>query len=173
MSELKKRGQVVRTVEDRLLRKSKPEGDCIEWTGSLRNGYGRLIVGARDDNSRRHVSAHRAAYECWVGQVPAGFYVCHRCDNRRCINPAHLFVGTARENFDDMRDKGRNVLPPQKTGERHASAKLRDSDVQAILADSRSSRRVAHDFGISSSHVRQIRRGLYRKLPPPPKTGEG
>ena len=81
---------------------------CWNWRLSKdRLGYGRLKVqmGARE--SFRYTSAHRYAYELFVGPIPDGKHVLHRCDNRACCNPEHLFIGTHTDNMRDMHKKGR------------------------------------------------------------------
>lgn len=75
-------------------------GGCWLWQGAKRNGYGRIRRG------RGFVAAHRLVYEVVNGRVAKGL-VCHRCDVPACVNPAHLFLGTAKDNTQDMVAKGR------------------------------------------------------------------
>ena len=76
---------------------------CWNWTGSKNgiNGYGRITVEGKS------YCAHRVSYELFVGIIPNGYNVCHKCDNPVCINPDHLFVGTRSDNMQDASNKGR------------------------------------------------------------------
>ena len=102
---------------------------CWQWTGALDSkGYGhfRRFLG--------QVSAHRASWVIHFGLVPDGMFVCHHCDNRQCVRPDHLFLGTAKDNALDMTEKGRHARQAAR-GERSAKAVLTEQLVRQIRAE--------------------------------------
>lgn len=90
----------------RLLSKIiKNENGCLEWQGHKKSGYGTVTV-----KSGKRMAAHRASWTVFRGEIPANLCVLHKCDNRTCINPEHLFLGTRPDNVQDMDEKGRRVV---------------------------------------------------------------
>lgn len=79
--------------------------DCWNWNGALRNGYGVLKV------NKKVMGAHRLSWVIHFGDIPDGVLVCHNCDNRKCVNPEHLFLGTHSGNMIDAMNKGRLFIP--------------------------------------------------------------
>lgn len=78
--------------------------ECWEWKGAINNvGYGMFR-----ENNDKMVTAHRKSYELHKGEIPKGMCICHSCDNPKCVNPDHLWLGTIKDNIDDMIRKGRN-----------------------------------------------------------------
>lgn len=144
-------------LADRLRRNMtvNRKSGCWEWTGTTRDGYGRMTVGSRTDGTRRSVSAHRVAYELKNGEIPAGMEVCHKCDNPACINPEHLFAGTKRDNAADRDAKGRHFAL---NGEEHPASKL----TKRIVRDARwerayrgtSFQELARKYGVSKTTIR-------------------
>ena len=125
---MKTRGQRVYSPIERIQRMVVVDlaTGCWNWTGSTTNGYGRLITGSRTSGTRKTISAHRFSYQELKGEIGSGLYVCHSCDNKKCVNPNHLFLGTHQDNVDDRESKGRNN---HVTKERVGTAKLTETDV--------------------------------------------
>lgn len=142
------------------------DDECWPWRRTINrvHGYGHLIVPARfsGERTRRSRGAHREAWRLANGVALDDLQVCHSCDNRPCCNPAHLFRGTAKDNHDDMRAKGRqNYHGPNWSVQGMASmaAKLSVDDVLAIRKLSRdgmSRSKAAAMFGVTVANIRQI-----------------
>lgn len=140
---------------------------CWVWTASrTKKGYGQLHTGGRMGPP---ILAHRLS---WMIHFPNTsidkLCVCHVCDNRVCVNPAHLFLGTKAENNDDMRRKGRGALPPSPPhGIANRQAKLTHDDVvkiraRGLLGDKH--RAIAADYGVAHSTVGRIVLGKTRRI---------
>jgi hypothetical protein len=135
-------------IEAKVLR--IPEAGCWVWMGSTQvRGYGELI-----SNKRKYL-AHRASYEAFVGEIPKGMYVCHACDNVACVNPNHLFLGTQKQNLQDMASKGRSTW-----GAKNPMAKLTEEQVKEIkqgFAVGKTDTELAKQFNMSRQGINNIR----------------
>lgn len=130
-------------------------GGCWLWAGAMTwgNGYGNIGYAGRSHG------AHRASYETFIGPIPDGLCVCHRCDVRACVNPAHLFLGDHKANMADMRLKGRAA---RLAGSDAPSAILHEANIQPIrrlISDDFSNKEIGFWFGVSADVINAIRAG--------------
>lgn len=125
---------------------------CIAYLGAIsKNGYGVFII------NRKSFSAHRIAYELFVGKVPKNKMVLHKCDNRKCVAPQHLLLGTQRDNMRDMHNKKRNH---SNKGENHGMARLTLLQVQDIrkkLKDGIKPKVISEIYAISKATIADIK----------------
>jgi hypothetical protein len=121
-------------------------------------GYGQLS--SWEDGKRILLTAHRVSFRAFFGSIPDGQHVLHRCDNRACFNPTHLFSGSQLDNMRDMMDKGRGGIRGAQRGSRHHKTKLTDADALAIRASSDPLSVLAERYGMSTSALHAIRSGL-------------
>jgi hypothetical protein len=125
---------------------------CWEWRGANKgNGYGHTSRGP----------AHRRSYELFRGPIPPKMDVCHRCDNRACVNPSHLFLGTRLDNMRDAVSKGRIARGsrlPTLRGDSCHFAKLDAAKVAIIRTSALPSKEIARLFGVSADNINRIRR---------------
>lgn len=145
------------SAKKRLISKVKPEGNCLIWTGGMGSGgYGTFHF----DGKNR--SAHRVSYELYKGPIPEGMLVMHSCDNRRCINPDHLSLGTHQQNTADMVMKGRDR---KASGALHGLAKLTTEIADEIRRRfipydrKNGSSALAREFCVSQATVHTLLRG--------------
>jgi len=140
------------SIKDRILANVRVTPSCWEWIAGKCEGYGCLSIGNRTR------LAHRIAHELFIGPIPKGLCVLHRCDNRGCVNPKHLFLGTKGDNARDAKEKGRNTR-----GQIHGSAKLSNDQARKIktelLPSGMSKSDIARTFGISRRMIRFIEIG--------------
>lgn len=130
--------------------KVDPATGCHVWQRARVGGYGWFT------HKRKQCLAHRWAYVCSFGEIPAGKEVCHRCDNPPCVNPAHLFLGTHLENMRDSQRKGRVY---RARGTLQYGAILNEPQVRAIRAKAAAGirpRDIARELGISRQLVYRI-----------------
>ena len=142
-------------ARERLLSKLSfvPITGCWLWTGCVNNkGYGQARAGGSA------WLAHRLMWVLHGGELPPRMELLHSCDVPSCVNPAHLSLGTHKDNMIDMSRKGRHRMP-NLSGERHPAARLSARQVAEIRASQESSTTVGARFGVSGAHIRLIRRG--------------
>jgi len=162
------------TLPERITRRlSQTDNGCWNWVGphSL-NGKGRGMVSV----GGKPMLHHRAIWTLLRGPIPAGAMLCHHCDNQRCGNPAHLYVGDAKTNAADMFNRGRHwtQTDPERArevgtksgkantwhrGEGNPRVKLTAEQVEEIRRSTGSSRSVAAAYGVNATTIQRIRNG--------------
>ena len=143
-------------TERKFWEKVRKTDGCWIWTGSTSDyGHGEVRI------DKKLVRAHRVVWEWLIGPIPDGMCVLHSCDNPPCVNPDHLFVGTKKDNTQDMMQKGRNRYAPHR-GEAHGNAVLMQSqvdEIRGLYATGRYTQvQIAAMYGTTQSHVSQITR---------------
>jgi len=129
-----------------------PSG-CWLWSGALcGNGYGAI----RADRQRHNLRTHRLSYELAYGPIPQGSHVLHQCDNPKCVNPEHLFLGTHQDNMADKARKGRKA---KVMGEANGNAKVTDETVRQIRAATGYQADIGARYGVSQTTVWKIKHG--------------
>lgn len=129
----------MKSLHDRLYSKLSPNGDCMEYTGYLSNGYGILKVDGKN------CKAHRVSYELAYGPFDKSLVVRHKCDNTKCCNPEHLELGTQLDNVDDMLTRKRNYR------------KLSDNDIITIKDSKDPTSVLAETYGVTPRRILQLR----------------
>lgn len=130
--------------------------ECWEWQrGCFSTGYGAFWI------DRKLTGSHRYLYKQLHGNIPTEMYVCHSCDNRKCVNPNHFWLGTIRDNNLDMRKKGRQTRKVPR-GSESSKAKLTESDIPIIRQrlKNESVMNIAKSYGLGYNTIRYIKFGL-------------
>ena len=136
----------MRTVEERFWAKVEKTSGCWEWTAAkFSTGYGAIRI----KGFQR--STHRVAWELCYGQIPAGLCVLHRCDNKSCVRPDHLWLGTNRENTKDMHQK--------KRWQRKSLGKIDTDRIRDLLCFDFTQQQIADWFGIARTYVSRVKSG--------------
>jgi HNH endonuclease len=147
--------KIQKSQEQRFWEKVTKAADCWLWTASLTsNGYGQLS----NRNGRPPLIASRLSWQIHNGPIPEGLHVLHHCDTPACVNPAHLFLGSAAINAADKVSKGRARGGSLK-GEFNPQSKLTAAQVLAIHADPRPAWIVAKEYSVSKTAIKDVRSG--------------
>jgi len=146
---------------------------CHEWNKAIsKKGYGVIGIGSRVNKSRKTILAHRLSWELYnVKSIPKDLCVLHKCDNRRCINPLHLFLGTPKDNTQDMiiKNRGANkkgVVPNNfvkqvervKKGQFSKLTAIQVKEIKKFLEVGINYRIIADQYNVSASCISDIKR---------------
>lgn len=137
-------------LEDYFWRKVKRGDGCWLWEGPPHNRRGYCAIQYRG----KFYLAHRVSWMIHYGDIPGDMLVCHHCDNPRCVNPEHLFLGTPNDNVSDMISKGR-----QAAGQSHPLSRLTEADVRTIrerYAAGTSQSELAREYGCRQTNISNI-----------------
>lgn len=139
-----------------LKKVKKIRNGCWEWQGSLSHGYGQISY------KKKTVRTHRLSYLLFKGEIPDNLIVCHSCDNKKCVKPDHLWLGTWKDNMQDKVRKGRQghhgII-----GEKATNAKFTNKQVLEIKAKIKKGIRqadIAREYNVSRRYIHNIKFGL-------------
>lgn len=135
------------------------DDECWEWLASKNDGYGHMRI------DRQHMEkAHRISYRLHHGEIPEGFCVMHKCDNRACVNPKHLSLGSLADNNTDRNAKSRQAMGERlsvvKRGELHGAARLTEEQVLEIrrryIKGGVTQMQLADEYGVGRANIGAI-----------------
>lgn len=140
------KGRVEQELMPRFLAKVKEMGNgCQEWQSTLhRDGYGKFWF------KGSQIPAHRMAYILFNGEIPKGQWVLHKCDNRKCVNPKHLFLGNRIDNINDMDKK-------QRRGTKSTLKESQVSEIKKLLDVGISQQKIATLFNVHQTAISRIK----------------
>ena len=131
---------------------------CWEWKASRdKAGYGRIGIDGKVEG------AHRVSWTIHYGEIPNELWVLHKCDNRRCVNPKHLFIGTGQDNVNDMIKKGRKAYGdwsknfPPAAGELNPNSILKEEDIPFIRSSPLPNLEIGKMLGVSRWTISDVR----------------
>lgn len=147
---------------DRFFKKIEKTKSCWIWKGGLdKDGYGQFNF--KENNINNHVRSHRFSYFLHKGEIPINMNILHKCDNPKCVNPDHLFIGTTQDNVNDRQRKGRsyngdNLLKIIKRGEENNMSKLKEKDIIEIrkLSATLKQNKIAKMFNVERHTIHKI-----------------
>lgn len=133
------------------------ETNCWDWNGShYKQKPGFLAYGTFCIEGKKHL-AHRYSYSLLKGEIPEGLCVLHQCDNPKCVNPDHLFLGTHMDNTIDKMSKGR-----QPKGDNHGRSKLTETQVEEIKLSNLTQLELANIYNVSQQHISRLKKNQRR-----------
>lgn len=145
-----------RTIKHQILEKVQidNESDCWIWPNNIfNNGYG--AIGIIINGVRKWKPVHRVAFEVFKSPIQERMFVLHKCDNKRCVNPEHLHLGTQQDNMNDMVQRGRSLK-----GEINPQAILTKEQAIEVKYGNTPTRVLTKKFGVHRDTIRSIRKGI-------------
>ena len=146
----------MKSVKEKIENKITKKGSCWVWNGEkFRSGYGRIRI------HWKKYTLHRVVFELYIGPIPKGLCVLHKCDNKPCINPEHLFLGTKADNAHDRDRKGRTILHLENLIPK--TSKITRAQVIKIKNDNRKQKEIGADYGLSQQQISRIKNDQTRR----------